>query len=177
MSLTNGLGNASLIFGIGGGISSALGSYFQADSQKSSLNFQSQMADINAQIANIGAENEIWKGQQEIATQTLQAGQLKSSQRAAMAANGIDLGFGSAAEVQASTDIVKNIDMTTIQSNAIRAAFGYKQQALNDTTQGALSRASADGISPGATAMNSLVGSAGSVASTWYKMKRAGVTG
>jgi hypothetical protein len=92
-----------------------------------------------------------------------------------MAANGIDLGFGSAAEVQASTDIVKNIDMSTIQSNAIRAAFGYQQQALNDTTQGAISRASASAISPIGSTVNSLIGSVGTVASKWYNFQKQGV--
>lgn len=175
MSAAN-MGYLSLIQSVAGGIGSTLGSYFQADSQRSSLNFQAQMSDINAQIANVGAENEIWKGQQEIATQTLQAGQLKSAQRASMAANGIDLGYGTAAEVQASTDIVKNIDMTTIQSNAIRAAFGYKIQALNDNTRAAMARASAAGISPMADAVTTFGGALSDIASKWTNLKTAGAT-
>lgn len=83
---------------------------------------------VNAQIAEMGAQAELQKGEHQVASLTLQAGQLKSRQRAAMAANGIDLGEGNAAEVQASTDIMKEIDKNQIEQNAIRSAWGYRTQ-------------------------------------------------
>ena len=45
--------------------------------------------------------------EKDIVRKTMGAGQVKSKQRAAMAANGIAIGVGSAAEIQASTDLVK----------------------------------------------------------------------
>lgn len=83
---------------------------------------------VNAQIAEMGAQAELQKGEHQVASLTLQAGQLKGRQRAAMAANGIDLGEGNAAEIQASTEIMKEIDKNQIEQNAIRSAWGYRTQ-------------------------------------------------
>ena len=93
--------------------------------------FNASNAEFNARLFEFGAQQELQKGAAEVARLTLQAGAMKSTQRAAMAANGIDLGEGSAAEVQASTDIMKDIDKNTLTANAIRSAFGYRQQATN----------------------------------------------
>lgn len=89
------------------------------------------VGEVNAQIAEMGAQGELQKGEHQAASLTLQAGQLKSRQRAAMAASGIDLGVGSAAEVQASTDIMKEIDKNQIEQNAIRSAWGYRTQGAS----------------------------------------------
>lgn len=207
--------------------SGMVGGYYSAKSQKSSLEFQARMArisagvqetnaslveslgaanaeairatgDFNASIAELGAQSALSAGQQQIAAQTLKAGQLKSSQRAAMAANGITLDEGSAAEVQRSGDIVKDIDMDTLRANAARAAMGYRVQgmqaqlssqlsALNTETNASiqamnlrtgagnanisatLNAASASGISPFGSGLTSLLGGAGSVAESWYQ--------
>lgn len=151
---------ASLISQIGGGITSAIGGYYSAVAQKSALNFNAKMADLQAR-------GELEKGQHEVARLTMKAGQVKSAQRAAMAANGIDLGVGNAAEVQASTEILKEIDKNTLEANAIRSAWGYQVDAL-------MGRAKASTISPFGAAAGTLLTSAGSVADSWYKFKQSG---
>lgn len=151
---------ASLISQIGGGITSAIGGYYSAAAQKSALGF-------NAKLAELSAQGELEKGQHEAMRLTMKAGQIKSAQRASMAANGIDLGEGSAAEVQASTDIMKEIDKNTIEANAIRSAWGYR-------TDAAMSRAKASTISPFGAAAGTLLTSAGSVADSWYRFKQSG---
>lgn len=155
--------------------SGAMGSYYGARSQKSALQFQATMADTNARIAELSAQSALAGGHQQIAAQTMRAGQVKGAQRAAMAANGIDLGEGSAGEVQASTDILKEIDKNTLEANAIRSAWGYRTEAVNANNQALMSRASASGISPGGAAFTSLLGSAGSVAQSWYGFKKSAV--
>jgi hypothetical protein len=162
------LAQASMFPQIGGALSSAIGGYYSAQSQQSSLRFQADMAAINARIAELGAQSALNQGQQQVGALTLKAGQLKSSQRAAMAANGIDLGEGNAAEVQASTDIMKEIDANTLTANAVRSAWGYRTQSVNYQNEAALRSATADTISPFAAAATSLLGSAGSVANSWY---------
>lgn len=219
------LASASLIGQIGGGLTSAVGSYYSAGNQASSLKFQSTIAginagiantnadaataignanadaiqtvgDFNATIANLGAESALAAGQQEVAAQTLKAGQIKSGQRAAMAANGIDLGEGSAAEVQASTDIMKGVDANTLQANAVRTAWGYRAQGLNASLQagvqsmntrtnaamqsinlrgGAISQTAASAMDSAAASATSLLGSAGKVASNWYEYNKNGM--
>lgn len=168
------LAQAAMVSQIGGSVSGAVGSYYSSKSQASSLKFQSDIAGINARIAELGAQQELFKGQQQVGALTMKAGQVKSSQRAAMAANGIDLGEGNAAEVQASTDIMKEIDANTLQANAVRSAWGYKTQAVNFQNDALMKRAGADSISPGMAAAGSLLGSAGTVASSWYSLNKAG---
>ncbi len=180
------LATASLAMQVGGIASSTVGSYYSAESQASSLQFQSDMsginariADINSRIAELGAQSELMKGERQVGALTMKAGQVKSSQRAAMAANGIDLGEGNAAEVQASTDIMKEIDANTLQANAVRSAWGYRTQGMNAEIQASnlrsdalLKGASADTISPFASAATSLLGGAGGVANSWYNYQR-----
>src|SRR5690606_2794216 len=94
--------------------------------------------------------------------------------------NGIDVGTGSAAEIQASTDILKEIDSNTLMSNAVRTAWGYRTQGLNAQTeamnqrnQAFAARAMGSAISPIGGATTSLLGSVGSVASSWYAFSKS----
>lgn len=166
------LAQAALVSKIGGAANSAIGGYYSAKSQASSLQFQSDIAGINARISELGAQQELYKGQQQVGALTLKAGQIKSSQRANMAANGIDLGEGNAAEVQASTDIMKEIDANTLTANAVRSAWGYRTQGVNYQNEALMKHTSADSISPFSAAATSLLGNAGTVAGSWYNYSR-----
>lgn len=167
---------ASLSLGLqtAGAISGAVGGFYSAKMTKNQLAFEADMARINARIAELGARSALDRGQKEVAGLTLQAGQLKSRQRAAMAANGIDLGTGSAAEVQASTDIMKEIDKNTIEANAVRSAWGYRTEAANYQSAAMMKEGSAAGINPLMAGASSLLTGATQVASSWYQFKRNG---
>ena len=78
------LASASLIGQIGGGVTSAIGSYYSAATQKATLQGQAAVADVNARIAELGAQSALYQGQQQVGALTLKAGQLKSSQRTAI---------------------------------------------------------------------------------------------
>ena len=136
------LSNVALASQIGGGITSAFGAYGQASTQRANLGAQAAIAEANARISELGAQAELADGNQRIANATQRYGQLKSSQRAAMAANGIAIDQGSAADVLASTDELKAQDRATLEINAMRAAFGQRMQASNQRSQAAMSRAS-----------------------------------
>lgn len=169
------IGNVGLGIQAFGAIQSTIGSYYGAKMQKSSLQSQAEMQEINARIMEGQAQAELMNGQRQIAALTMQAGQLKSRQRAVLAANGVDLGVGSAAEVQASTDIMKEIDTNQINANAVRSALGMRTQAVNLSNDALLKRTHASSISPMMAAGTSLLGGATAVASSWYKMNKAGV--
>lgn len=168
------LAQFSLVSQIGGMFSSAVGNYYSSQNLKSNLKFQADMASINARLSETSAQQEMLKGDREVGAVTLRAGQMKSSQRAAMAANGIDLGEGNAAEVQASTDIMKEIDKNTITANAVRSAWGYRTQGVGYQNDALMKSASASGVNPIGSAASSLLGSAGGVASSWYMMNKVG---
>lgn len=173
MAGDSGMGTAGGVLAIGGALSSMVSSYYAAQSQRSALRFQADMQEINARISEGAAQSALNQGQRQIGQLTLQAGQLKSRQRAAMAANGIDLGEGNAAEVQASTDIMKEIDVNQINLNAVLQANGLRTQSVNQGNAAILSRGMASGISPVGSVVSSLLGSAGSVASSWYQYSKA----
>jgi len=162
-------------FGFGaslaGAASSMVGSYYDAQSRKSRMAYQARMAELNAQLEEKSAQAVLRKGEQQAGQLSLKAGQVKSSQRTRLAANGVDLGVGSAAEQLATTDVMKEIDMNTIQSNAIASAWGHRVQGTNYSNEALMSRTSADSISPTMSAASSLLGSAGSVASSWKVYK------
>lgn len=167
------LGYGGLAMNIGGVFSSAIGGFYAAQTNKINLETQAYLSDVNARIAELGAQSALNQGQKEVGRMTMQAGKIKSAQRVALAANGVDLGQGSAAELQASTDIMKEIDKDTITANAVRAAWGYRTQAVNSQNDAMIKRSMADSISPFGAAAASLLVSAGSVATSWYQLNKA----
>lgn len=86
---------------------------------------------VNMQEANRSAADAIQQGnidqQQHYRQVSAQLGQ----QRAAMAANGIDIGFGSALDVTGDTAMIGSEDAATISENTVRKARGFQIQAAN----------------------------------------------
>lgn len=165
-------------FGLGMQATSALmgvvGSFYAAKAQKSALQTQAELDRINAQIAESGAQSALLAGQAETGRITLKAGQVKGAQRAALAANGVDLSTGNAAETVATTDLMKEIDKNQAEVNAVRSAWGYRTQATNYLNDAAMKSSAAGSISPAGSAAMSLLGGAGQVASSWYSLNKSG---
>lgn len=168
-------------FGLGmqvaGAVSSAIGSYAGLRAQKSQLRIQAILDGINAKAAGTAADSALAAGQHEEQGSMLRTAQLKSTQQADFAAGNIDLGEGSAARVLTSTDVMGAIDKNTIAANAVRQAWGYRTGAVNASNQGRFASAGADATNPGMGAGASLLGSAGSVAQSWYMLNRSGAFG
>lgn len=152
-----------------GAINGAIGTYYQAQAMSNNLKFQADMARINAGIAETNAQATLLAGQRAQQNVRLRTARLKSAQRVGMAANGIDLGSDSAVNVLTTTDVMGEIDANTVEANAVRAAFGYRTQGVNDMNMARLSSAVADNISPFGSGVSSLIGSAGKVADGWYR--------
>lgn len=161
---------------VGGAAMQVIGAISSAMSSRLALKGAAAIAEINAGVAERAAQQEMSRGQDLVAQATERAGQVKGAQRAAMAANGIDLGEGSAAEILTSTDLVKEHDMQTIQANAVRAAWGHRMNATSLTNQARADRAGADSISPLVAGTSSLLSSAGQIAGSWYSMNKNGVS-
>ena len=147
------LSQFGMITGIGGAVTSGVGSYFSALGQKNSLNFQAEMDQANAlHAADAGTTQ---------AANVLQKGaQVMSEQRASFGANGVDINDGSAAQVIASTDVDRHIDANTTINNAMQEAFGYRTSAI-------MKKAAASAISPATAGITTLISGASSVASQW----------
>ena len=159
--------------GFGAG-ASATGAYFNAQGQKSILDAQAGIDDVNARLEEMTAQSAILAGQRQEQASNINYRQLKSSQRAAMAANGVDLSSTTPVAVTTTTDVFKEIDAATIAANAGRSAFGARQTALSYSNRARGARAQAGAINPFATAAGNLLSSAGTVAGSWYKLKKEG---
>lgn len=157
-----------------GGFTSAIGAYSSASSRRTQMRGEADIADLNARLAETSAQSELRRGQSAVAASTARAGQVKGAQRAALAANGVDLSEGSAAEVLTSTDILKENEMNAITADAVASAWGYRVQGANYQNQARSKRAGADSISPLMAGASSFLGSSGQIASSWYNTKKAG---
>ncbi len=169
------MGQTGQVLQLGGMASSAVGTYYAGQAQRSALEYQAFTAQTNARLAEKSAQSALLAGEQQAHQVQLRTAQLKGAQRAGFAANGVDLGEGSAARVQASTDMMGQADVDTVQANAVRAAWGYRTQGTNYQNQAMFNTTTADEISPVAGAATSLLGNAGMVASSWYRQKKAGI--
>lgn len=172
---------AGTLMSIFGGINTAVGQFYaaktqqyQMQSQASSLQFQAGMDAINAHGAEMNAQSIQEAGKTQVEQYTMRAGQEQAASTAATAARGIDLSSESAVDQRASNDLVKQIDVMTINSNATRAAWAQRAQATNYSNQSLLAGVSASNmlesantVSPGLAFTTSLVNSATSIASKW----------
>jgi len=173
--------NLGLFTAVLGGINTAVGAYYaaktaqyQAKSQALDYGFASDMASINAHAAEVDAQSILEAGKSEVARYTTAAGQRKAGAVAGLAARGVQLGQGSARDIEASLDLVKEQDVLTINANAVRAAenerlkrTSYRNQSLLYGVSGANARRTAGSISPFASGMTSLLGSATRIGAQW----------
>lgn len=133
MSTTYALMASSLITSVSSSIS-------QASAAKNAGNFQADIYDSNARIAKMQADDAIKRGESEAAKNDLKTKQMIGKQRAAMAAQGLDLESGSALFIQQDTAAIGAEDSLTIKNNAWREAWGYESAALQASTQGQFTR-------------------------------------
>ena len=171
-------GMTTAIGGVGLGLS-ALGMMAGANAAEASarsmqinLDFQSKMDAINARLAESNYQASMIQGERQIGALTMKTGQLKSTQRASMAANGIDLGSDSAVNILTTTDVMGEIDRNNLETNVIRNAWGYKTEAANATASSIMNQAKSSGINPSMAYNSSLLSNAGSVAMNWYTMSK-----
>ena len=137
---------------------SALGAYQQAK-------VAGEVAARNAKIADLQAEDALRRGENEAAELRRRVAATKSAQRVSLAAKGLDLTYGTAADLQDQTDFFGEYDVATVRTNARKEAWARR-------SQGATFQAEALSSRPWLSAGNTLLTGAGQVASRWYDYTR-----
>jgi len=122
-----------------------------------------QIANNNAKMAEYAAQDAQKRGEEDAMAAQRKAAALKSSQRVALAANGLDLSYGTAADLQDQTDFFGQADAATARTNASREAWRLRAGGEQDRAAGAAARSNAN-----MQAAGTLISAAGSVASKWY---------
>ena len=126
----------------------------QLKSQAMSLEHQQFMANLNARSAEDAAQNILAAGRREIARYTMQAGQEKSGKKVSGAARGVVLNKGSMLDILVTEDIVKEVDMMTINMNTVADAGRARVQATNIRNEGLMRGVSAGNMRRQASSMN-----------------------
>jgi hypothetical protein len=140
---------------LAGGLA-AKGQYDQGRVAKQVGRNNAIMAEYAAQDAQKRAGESAIRVQQK-------ASQIKGSQRAAMAAKGLDLGVGTQADLVDQTDFFGATDAATTRDNGNRDAWSAR-------ASGDAARAQGDAASRQAnlSAFSTVLGTAGNVAGKWY---------
>lgn len=152
------------------------GSYQQAQAQRAQASYNARVAENNAVTAEYQAQDAKRRGDEEAAAIRRNADMLKGSQRASMAAKGLDLAEGTAQELQDQTDFFSMVDQTTARNNAAKDAWAARVQGANFRSSAAASRATARSISPVGAGFTTLLSGAGTVADKWYTSSKPTTT-
>lgn len=117
--------------------------YSQGESLKQQGKYQRDQYEFNARGAELQAKDAIKRGEKDASTVMTRGKAVAGAQKVALAAQGIDIESGSAAELQADTKAAIAQDVQTVQNNAWREAWGYQFQALSLNSQGQMAEAAA----------------------------------
>lgn len=101
---------------------------------------EGSLYDFNAKVAELQATDAVARGREEENRFRQRIAGTIGEQRAGTAASNIDVGFGSAVDVQADSAFLGELDALTIRTNAAREAWGYKTSAEDLKQRGAIAR-------------------------------------
>jgi len=122
-----------IIFGVGTAIN-VIG-------QMKAGNAAKRLGDFNAGVFETQATDALVRGREDEAQQRLTTQGIISAQKAGFAGQNVDVGGGSALDVQADAAFLGELDALRVRTNAQREAWGYRQEAENARLGGANAQA------------------------------------
>lgn len=155
---------------IGGTIMGAAGQIQQGQATAAANKYNAKVQQMNAEISDRRAKDALERGAKEEQQKRRETQQLLGKQQAAMAANGVDLTFGSPLDVIVDSSVLGELDALTIRSNTYREEYDYKVQAANQRAQATMSRGAADSALTGGYlgAAGTILGGAGNAYKGYY---------
>lgn len=159
-----------------GGIMNYMGAKAQGQAQANMYQYQAAVAQQNAVIAQRNEQTALGVGEEKAMIEGQQGRQRMGAVRAGQAASGVDIGSGSALDVQAGQAYADRKTQEITRDTAGRQATDYATQAYGDLAQAGLDeQAAKTSIQAGdIKAMGSLIGGAGSVADKWMNLNKLG---
>lgn len=119
-------------------VTTLVGTGLQMRAQAQSASFQQDIANHNAQQADLAAKDAVARGEVAVENQRNRVRGIMGSQRAAIGASGVLNDTGTTGDVLTQTATLGEFDAQTIRANALREAWGYKVQGTNFKLQGQL---------------------------------------
>lgn len=138
-----------------GALANAKGAYDQAKVNRG-------IARNNMALAEASAQDAERRGELEAQAANRRGRQVMGAQRATLAARGLDMDVGTAADLVDETNFFMQVDAATARTNGRKEAWASRVQGVNY-------RAQANANNPWRAATLSLLASAPSVASSWQK--------
>ena len=126
---------------IGSTVMGAAGAVQQGKAANASAQYNAQVADMNAKLSESQARDAVARGAIDEQQQRMKTSLTLGQQRAAMAANGVDLKFGSPLDALVDTATMGELDALTIRTNTYREERDIRQQGLNAQGQASMMRA------------------------------------
>lgn len=114
----------------------AIGGFNESRAITMQSNMEADQFQRNADYADFKAGDAKIRGDKEALETKKKTKTLIGRQRAAMAAQGIDIGSGSALDIQMETAELGAMDALTIKNNAFREAMGYRIESVDQQSQG-----------------------------------------
>jgi len=102
--------------------------------------YNKKIYDMNAAFSDQKALDAIARGNEQEQNLRQKVKRTAGSQRAALAAQGVELSSGSALQTVIDTYTVGEMDALTVRNNAAREAWGYRTEAANYRAQGKASQ-------------------------------------
>lgn len=160
---------ASAAVAAGGAISSA-------DAQRKSANYQAQVARNDTTTAAQNAEYATQAGQAKAYQAGIAAREQQGRVTSALAANGVDVNSGSAADVRTTQRETGALNQEQTTANAALQAYGYRTQQTSFQSQASLDAATAANAGPAGaiSASGDLLSGASGLAGKWQKYQTQG---
>ncbi len=138
---------------------SMVSTIFGGLAQRKAARAKAEVMERNVDLANYQASDALGRGDVAAKIRRQQAQQTAGEQRTALAAQGIDVNSGTAADIQGNTTYLGELDAQTIRNNAAREAWGYQVQAQDYQIGADFTRAEGDNemISTLLTGANNLI--------------------
>lgn len=110
------------------------------EAQRDAAESSAGLSDYNANVAELQAADAVDRGEEAEQQYRSTIRRTVATQRVGFAASNIDVGFGSALDVQADVAYLGELDALTIRTNAAREAWGYQVQAQDNRLRGDIQR-------------------------------------
>lgn len=108
-----------------------LGQQYEAEAQANMARYQAKLDERNATLETRRRADAVERGQKDVEAHARKVALLRGRQLASMSAQGLDVSFGSPADIITDTSVLGMEDAATLAENAKREAEGYEISAAN----------------------------------------------
>lgn len=114
--------------------------YLNYQAERSKSKYEQTVRNANASTLRLQAEDAISRGSEAASGVRRGAASVRGQQATGYAGQGVDVGSGTAATIQAESSAVGEIDAINVKNNAWREAWGLRAQASEEERLGRLAK-------------------------------------